>query len=405
MGRIIEGLWDCPYCDTKGIRGRERVCPVCSKERGEHTKFYMGNPDDYVVPETEAKKISKEPDWLCSYCDSYNVATSKKCYNCGHIKDEGDIDYFKKHQNDEDKKKQLNITSENKYNSSIKNGTTTRTTGYLGNNQTGYPHNSTRKSSIDDLDNRVSQHIKKSYNQPTKKNHKKAGGFLKFGGIGLALFAFVWLMCFLFIPKEAEMTITDVAWEYNLQIEEYRTVDESGWSLPSGARLHYSQSEIHHYQDILDHYETKTRTYTEQVLDHYETVVTGHRDMGNGYFEEITSQRPVYRTETKTETYQEPVYRSEPVFQTKYYYEIDKWMYDRTIKSSGHDKNTYYGEYTLAEKEREGSRSQDYEFTGKTEDDVYTFDVSKIEWDKYDVGDTITVKINNLNMVSIVEDN
>ena len=68
MGRLIEGLWDCPYCDTKGIRGRERVCPVCSKERGEHTKFYMGNPDDYVVPEAEAKKISKEPDWVCAFC-------------------------------------------------------------------------------------------------------------------------------------------------------------------------------------------------------------------------------------------------------------------------------------------------------------------------------------------------
>jgi len=383
MGRLIEGLWDCPYCDTKGIRGRERVCPVCSKERGEHTKFYMGNPDDYVVPEAEAKKISKEPDWLCSYCDSYNVATSKKCFNCGHEKDSGDINYFEKHQQKEEIKKQ--------------------TQNYDDFTQRSYSdglekedYSSYQKGSYDN------HGYKRTVSKTVSK--KKKTNILKFGGIGLAVFIFIWLMCFLFIPKEAEMTITDIAWEYQLQIEEYRTVEESDWSLPAGGRLQYSQSEIHHYQDVLDHYETKTRTYTEQVLDHYETVVTGHRDLGNGYFEEITSQKPVYRTETKTETYQEPVYRSEPVFQTKYYYEIDKWMYDRTIKSSGNDKNTYYGEYTLAEKEREGSKYQDYEFTGITEEDTYTFDVSKSEWDKYDVGDIITVKINNLGMVSIVEE-
>lgn len=401
MGRIIEGLWDCPYCDKKDIRGRERECPVCGKERGEATRFYMGNPDDYVVPESEAKKISKNPDWLCAYCDTYNPAEEKICINCGHEKDEGDVDYFEKHRQKEEYKRQ---SSGNSYDKSFQDGTIKRTTGYVGNNNQTYQNNAKYSSNFDDLNNRVFKNPEKSHNQQIKKEQKQSG-FFKIAGIGLALFAFVWLMCFLFIPKEAEMTITDVAWEYNLQIEEYRTVDESGWSLPSGARLHYSQSEIHHYQDVLDHYETKTRTYTEQVLDHYETVVTGHRDMGNGYFEEITSQQPVYRTETKTETYQEPVYRSEPVFQTKYYYEIDKWMYDRTIKSSGHDKNTYYGEYTLAEKEREGSRKQDYEFTGKTDEDIYTFDVSKAEWDKYNIGDVITVKINNLDMVSIVEDN
>ena len=387
MGRLIEGLWDCPYCDTKGIRGRERVCPVCSKERGEHTKFYMGNPDDYVVPEAEAKKISKEPDWLCAYCDSYNVATAKKCFNCGHEKNEGDITYFEKHKQKEEREKEFqsyNDFSQKKYSDGLEKENRSSYQNKLYDNH-GYERNKYQSSK----------------NQKTKKK----SNFFKFAGIGLAIFAVVWLMCFLFIPKEAEMTITDIAWEYQLQIEEYRTVEESGWTLPSGGRLQYSQSEIHHYQDVLDHYETKTRTYTEQVLDHYETVVTGHRDLGNGYFEEITSQQPVYRTETKTETYQEPVYRSEPVFQTKYYYEIDKWMYDRTIKSSGHDKNTYYGEYILAEKEREGSRKQDYEFTGKTEEDIYTFDVSKEEWDKYEVGDVITVKINNLGMVSIVEEN
>ena len=43
MGRLVEGLWDCPYCGTKGIGGLTQTCPNCGKTRGEETKFYMGS--------------------------------------------------------------------------------------------------------------------------------------------------------------------------------------------------------------------------------------------------------------------------------------------------------------------------------------------------------------------------
>lgn len=210
-------------------------------------------------------------------------------------------------------------------------------------------------------------------------------------------------LVYLFVPKQVDFVLSSIQWTHSQNIEEYRTINESDWSLPSGGRLLFTQQEISGYEEVLDHYETRTREVSEQVLDGYDTVVTGTRDMGNGYFEEITSQVPRYRTEYHTETYEEPVYRSEPIYSTKYYYEIDKWVFDRTITSSGTDKNIQYKEYVLEENERDSTFIDEYEFTGIIEEKEYTISVDKSTWDKYDVGDSIPAKINRLGIVSLVE--
>ena len=114
----------------------------------------------------------------------------------------------------------------------------------------------------------------------------------------------------------------------------------------------------------MDHYETKTRQVAKQRLAGYETYVSGYRDLGNGYFEEITSKRPIYETYYETETYQEPVYRNEPVYATKYYYEIDKWLYERTVSTSGKDKNPYWGEPNLCDNERVSNKTEKYYIMG-----------------------------------------
>lgn len=91
------------------------------------------------------------------------------------------------------------------------------------------------------------------------------------------------------------------------------------------------------------------------VVDHYENKVS-HVDLGNGYFEEKTERVPIYKDETYTETSHEPVYRQEPVYDTKYYYEIDRWTVVDTIKSSGHDQNPLWPELKLKDGQRAGSK-------------------------------------------------
>ena len=155
-------------------------------------------------------------------------------------------------------------------------------------------------------------------------------------------------------------------------------------------RLEYSHSE-----QVLDHYETKTRQVEKQRISGYESYVSGYRDLGNGYFEEIISERPIYETYYETETYEEPVYRSEPIYRTKYYYEIDKWLYERSVTTSGTDKSPYWGETNLSSDERTSSQSEKYMVKGidlKTDESI-SFSLSFEEWSSLDIGQNLHIKI------------
>ncbi len=66
--KLIEGYWDCAFCDTKAIQGREKICPNCGKPRGEDVIFYMKDTKNYVKDEN--KKHFLGESWYCSYCDA-----------------------------------------------------------------------------------------------------------------------------------------------------------------------------------------------------------------------------------------------------------------------------------------------------------------------------------------------
>ena len=72
LQKRVEGLWDCAYCGTKGIKARYDTCQGCGKARGIDTVFYL--PDDLeaaTLTREEEAKTTNEPDWLCDYCDTY----------------------------------------------------------------------------------------------------------------------------------------------------------------------------------------------------------------------------------------------------------------------------------------------------------------------------------------------
>ena len=41
MGRIVEGRWNCQYCQTKEILGRHQSCPNCGRPRDKDFKPYL----------------------------------------------------------------------------------------------------------------------------------------------------------------------------------------------------------------------------------------------------------------------------------------------------------------------------------------------------------------------------
>lgn len=48
MGKLVEGLWDCPFYDNKRIRAGQKTCPNCGHPQDESTKFYMPDAVEYV---------------------------------------------------------------------------------------------------------------------------------------------------------------------------------------------------------------------------------------------------------------------------------------------------------------------------------------------------------------------
>ena len=196
-----------------------------------------------------------------------------------------------------------------------------------------------------------------------------------------------------FNEKRVNVRVSSLSWERNISIEEHKEFRESGWSLPDGAEQTDIKSELHHYDQVLDHYEDKEEQRSRQVLDHYETYYT-YSDNGNGTYAEVSHERPVYETEYYTETVKTPVYNSVPVYQDKYYYNIRRWVHSRDLTTAGDDHNPYWHELDLKENEREGNRTEIYRFTACSSEDesgIVSYQLAEKDWLQIQIGDVLGI--------------
>ena len=141
---------------------------------------------------------------------------------------------------------------------------------------------------------------------------------------------------------------------------------------------------------MLDHYENVQVQRSRQVIDHYETYYT-YTVLGNGMFDQVEHQRPVYTTEYYTETVREPVYRQVARYQTKYYYDIWRWTPTRVATASGTDHDVYWPDTQLSENEREGQRGAAYRvvITNTKKGESTRYRVSEADWNGLNAGDAI----------------
>lgn len=115
----------------------------------------------------------------------------------------------------------------------------------------------------------------------------------------------------------------------------------------------------------------------------------------NGFFEEQTKKEPIYATYVETKSSQVPKYREEPIYATKYYYLIDKWLYEKTICSSGvFQKDVYWPDTSdLNSDERSSTRKEAFYVVGiNNNDEKKRFEISYSSWEKLELGQKITVK-------------
>ncbi|MBP5166313.1 MAG: hypothetical protein ILP09_03550 [Oscillospiraceae bacterium] len=333
-GKILEGLWDCPYCGEKGIGGLTKTCPNCAHPQDADTKFYLGS-EKKALSDEKAKNYGKGADWTCSFCGSLNRYDRETCANCGAGRADSSGSYF------------------------------------------------------DNLKKREAS-AQPSPPPPAPKRSKKRII------IPLLLVIAVLLGLRAIIPRSKDAVLIDKSWERSITLEQYATVEEEDWSVPSGGTLLDSRRAVHHYDQILDHYEEETYQVPERVLDGYDTY-TDYVDNGDGTFSEVVREEPRYRTEYRTETRSVPVYVLEPVYQTLYRYNIDKWIPLRTETARGSYDGSkdstytepYWPEFRLGGNERENGRSETYilTFTDSKGKNSYRARVSRDIWDMYSPGD------------------
>lgn len=362
MGKLVMGYWDCPYCEHKEISGDQDKCPQCGRPRGD-VKFYMKGyaegqtreenerGDIEYLDEEKAKYVSRNPDWYCSYCNTLNSDNAENCSNCGATRADSEANYF------------------------------------------------------DQLKKRQQQEQQNA--RPQQQSAQQTGGSKKWlvilAIIALAVFGLVKFMTG--NTTQGDLKVTQIEWARAINIEQNIQYSESGWTLPADAELTEKKEELHHYDSVLDHYETKQVQRSRQVLDHYETYYT-YSDLGNGHFEEVANERPVYKTEYYTEDVQQPVYRQVPRYQTKYYYTIWRWTPARDVKASGTDHNAAWPEVTLGENEREGKRTEAYAFQvlNEKKNTTAVYQLAEADWRNVSVGDSLFITARRTGSGAFISD-
>jgi hypothetical protein len=342
-----EGAWDCPHCGRERNRGPDKFCGGCGAPRGEEVRFYLPEDAREVTEAAELERARAGPDWICPYCEGDNPAGNAFCSGCGAPRD----------------------------------GAASRPV-------------------VEHRDVPVPAPQPPPLPQPavSQAAPKKTGGVRKGCGIGcLGLLAVLGLFWFLGRPREATLTVDGFTWERAIQVEALRTVTEEAWEneLPAGARVLSRSRQVHHTNQIQTGTERKTRTVSEQVQVGTERVQVGTRDLGNGYFEDVYEDRPVYESRSREEVYEEPVYRADPVYAVKIRYEIDKWLPAREEKAAGQDRSPGWPGARLADNERPGARKEAYEVRFRDEDgEAFVYRTpQEAEWRRFEPGGTYRAEV------------
>jgi hypothetical protein len=316
---IREGRWDCIRCGTKGIFGRSKVCPNCQSPRPEGVKFYLPEDAQEVTDAEQLKQAQAGADWICAFCGASNEAGRAICKQCNAPRE-------------------AESTQQQ-----VKDYALGATPTWGDNSDDPSP-------------------------SPLPPKSKKTRNLL------IGAIAFVFSLCVGFcslfmITKEVTATITGFSWERTIAVEAYRTVTESGWSVPAGGR------KISERQEKYDTRRIKTGT---------ETYSCGQRDLGNGHFQEKRCTRDTYR--------------EEPIYKTKYIYEIERWVTDHTERATGKDHKPYWPRVSLAsQKQREGGRTETYTVYFKDEKQkTYKLNPSLSDWQTYEIGEKRKIKVNML---------
>ncbi len=309
---IREGAWDCDVCGRVGNRGPEKHCAGCGHPRGEEVKLYLPEDAPELSEQAALDRALAGPDWSCEHCDGDNRADYEHCTGCGAPRGESAEREVIEHR-----------------------------TPVAASSARPEPRREVQPAADTPPPAPPSKKRRKELREKHRREKRK--GCRRPLVIGLALLAaLVALIAWCGRTSEATATVTGFAWERTIQVEKLLTVTEEALpsQVPPGARRLDAERE------------GATRTVTERVQVGTERVKVGVRDLGNGFFEDVYEDRPIYELRQR----QVPV-RGPPAG-GKVRYQIDRWQTVREAKASGGDRSPRWPDPALAAGERGGERAE-----------------------------------------------
>lgn len=339
---IREGAWDCPTCGQKGIPGSRKHCGGCGAPRGDDVVFYLPEGAREVTEAEELRRANAGPDWKCPYCGGDNPGFNSHCSGCGSSQD----------------------------------GTESRA---------------------------VRVQLDKPAEPPGPKGANRFGRLL--AGCALLLLLF-FVGCFLLTrTSEKSLQIQSMSWQRSIDVETFGMVVREGWQdkgeVPSNSRVLSRNRQIREHRQIQTGTVSKTRTVSEKVQTGTKKVKVGTKDMGNGYFEDVFEEQPVYESRQVQERYEEPVYRDEPVYDTKVRFEVEEWHKETQVTASGDDNLPKWPAVEEGPKRRAGPRQESFKILLSGDGKTYTYEPrAEAEFTSFSPGQNVVASITVTGVVT-----
>jgi hypothetical protein len=328
-GPTYEMLWDCASCGTTGLLGlSHRHCASCGAVQDPDRRYY---PPDHKRVAVEDHPLHGA-DRMCGACDAPNSVRAACCVGCGSPLDGARLvgvrSDLREGVEDSATAAAAEVAARRQAEREARFAAAAAASGAAVAEETG----------------------------PAPVGRSKARL-----GCGVAVLAIA--ACagvFLFWRKDVSVEVTGHTWERTIDIEAFRTVSESDWdeNVPADARNRTCAREERGSRQV-------------QTGEDCHTVKS---DNGDGTYSE--------RQECS------PTYSSEPEYDLKCRYEVDRWVKVDTAGASGASvaDTPVWPEVRIVGQQREGARKQTYTVSFAGPDDTYACEVSQEKWASMAVG-------------------
>lgn len=372
---LYEHFWDCPACGREGISAlRQLKCPSCGYSK---TGQDVENRSRIEITDTDGITLAKGgPHWVCSSCGSVNLDKYSECVECGNSKEEDD------HQN------------------MVRNLDSLPPVYYPKTDKQFYDPGGDVKEESSDIAPEpeyvpavVTQFDERKFNKFPWFNKTNIG----YSAIALVVVAAFAIFGYLFFnTKKVEAPVVGFSWSRDVTLQRYQVVHHTDESSTAPGAYNISSREVPRQVPVYRD-ETTTRDCS------YDTESC--TDLGNG----SESCTTIHHSETCTD-HTTVLDHYDTVYDTKYTYDLNEWVYERTEHSNANDRNPYWPEYQLVQEnqniigaERVGGRTEIYtiyfEVTEKDKVVTYLVNAPEDQWYQYNEKESYTLQINHFGKV------